>query len=56
MAVAFAPFDENPPVRPPGARLLNKEPIADNTECNFVIVGFVVGVFLLGLVDSMRSK
>jgi hypothetical protein len=59
MAVAFAPFDDNSeaPVRPP--KLLNKEtvlPVSDNTECNYLVMGFVVGVFLLGLVDSMRSK
>jgi hypothetical protein len=59
MAVAYAPFDENSevPVRP--RRLLNKEtvlPVSDNTECNYLVMGFVVGVFLLGLVDSMRSK
>jgi hypothetical protein len=58
MAVAFAPFEENEaaPVRPQS--LLNKEtvlPVADNTECNYVVMGFVFGVFLLGIVDSMRN-
>jgi len=56
MAVAYAPFDENE--RPP-VRLLNKEtvlPVSDNTECNYVALGFVIGVFLLGLVDSMRGS
>jgi hypothetical protein len=57
MAVAYAPFDEQAPVRPP--RVLNKEklvmPVSDNTECNFVALGFIVGIFVLGLVDSMRS-
>jgi hypothetical protein len=57
MAVAYAPFDENE--RPQAVRLLNKEtvlPVSDNTECNYVLMGFIVGVFLIGLVDSMRSK
>jgi hypothetical protein len=59
MAVAYAPFDENSeaPARP--LKLLNKEtvlPVSDNTECNYLVMGFVVGVFLLGLVDSMRGK
>jgi len=58
MAVAFAPFEENEaaPVRPQS--LLNKEtvlPVADNTECNYVVMGFVFGVFLLGIVDSIRN-
>ena len=61
MAVAYAPFDENSeaPARPPTAKLLNKEivlPVSDNTECNYLVMGFVVGVFLLGLVDSMRGS
>jgi hypothetical protein len=58
MAVAYAPFDDNSD-RPPAVWLLNKEtvlPVSDNTECNYVLMGFIVGVFLLGLVDSMRSK
>ena len=60
MAVAFAPFDDNserPPVRPSKA-FVNKGliPVSDNTECNFIVMGFVVGVFVLGLVDSMRGS
>ena len=55
MAVAFAPFDENEsPVRPP--RVARQIPVSDNTECNYIALGFVLGVFLLGLTDAMRSK
>lgn len=58
MAVAYAPFDENGdvPVRPP--RVLNKEklmPVSDNTECNYIAMFFVAGVFVLGLADAMRK-
>jgi hypothetical protein len=59
MAVAFAPFDENekPPVRLLSKVPLNKGlPVSDNTECNYIAMFFVAGVFVLGLVDSMRSK
>lgn len=59
MAVAYAPFgeDESPQVKTP-PRVVPKSPlpVSDNTECNYIVMGFVVGVFLLGLVDSMRSK
>jgi len=59
MAVAFAPFDDSPgeSSRPPKV-VVNKGPIpvSDNTECNYIALGFVVGVFLLGLTDAMRSK
>ena len=56
MAVAYAPFDENPPARPPRVVPDKGLPVSDNTECNFVVMGFVIGIFVLGLVDSMRSK
>jgi hypothetical protein len=57
MAVAFAPFDESPgeSSRPP--LIVNKRlPVSDNTECNYIVMFFVAGVFLLGIVDSMRGS
>ena len=56
MAVAFAPFDESP-ARPPRV-VVNKGPlpVSDNTECNYILMGFIVGIFALGLVDSMRGS
>ena len=59
MAVAFAPFDDNsdrPPVRPSKAFVNKGLPVADNTECNYILMGFIVGIFALGLVDSMRGS
>jgi hypothetical protein len=55
MAVAFAPFDDlaAPPTPP---LVVNKVlPVSDNTECNYIVMFFVAGVFLLGIVDAMRS-
>ena len=56
MAVAFAPFEKDPP--PPPSQLVKKIqiPVSDNTECNYIVMFFVAGVFLLGIVDSMRGK
>ena len=57
MAVAFAPFDESEPLaRPPKVAVNKGLPVSDNTECNYIVMGFVVGIFILGLVDSMRGK
>lgn len=59
MAVAFAPFDDS---SGESSRLpkvvVNKGPlpVSDNTECNYIVMFFVAGVFLLGIVDSMRGK
>lgn len=55
MAVAYAPFEDRPP--PPRPLLQKSEiPVPSNTECNYIVMFFVAGVFLLGLADSMRSK
>lgn len=58
MAVAFAPFDDEVIQKPPSVTpVLNKAlPVSDNTECNYIVMFFVAGVFLLGIVDSMRGK
>jgi len=63
MGVPMAPF--GPPVTiPPVYRepqtkeeiKLPELPGSDNTECNYLVMFFVAGVFLLGLGDSMRGK
>jgi hypothetical protein len=59
MAVAFAPFDESDTFlisRPPKVVVNKGLPVSDNTECNFIVMGFIVGIFVLGLVDSMRGS
>jgi len=58
MAVAFAPFDESEPLARPPKVAVNKGqiPVSDNTECNYIVMFFVAGVFLLGLVDATRGK
>lgn len=59
MAVAFAPFDDEVIKKPPIVKVaVNKGilPVSDNTECNYIVMLFVAGVFLLGIVDSMRGK
>ena len=58
MAVAYAPFDDSPGESSrPSKVVVNKGPlpVSDNTECNYIVMFFVAGVFLLGIVDSMRK-
>jgi hypothetical protein len=58
MAVAFAPFEDEAAPKPPLAQeiIINKAlPVSDNTECNYIVMFFVAGVFLLGIVDAMRN-
>ena len=59
MAVAYAPFEDPVAPKPPSVVIQNfkgKIPVSDNTECNYIVMFFVAGVFLMGLMDSMRSK
>ena len=61
MVLAYAPIeDERPHTRPPPVYKREIRPIhrpaIDNTECNYIVMAFVGGVFLMGLIDSLRSK
>lgn len=55
MGVAYAPFDD-PPVAAPSFRpvVAPAQFERDATECNYLVIFFVAGVFLLGLADTMR--
>jgi hypothetical protein len=62
--VAYAPFDsEEPPSHVPGP-VVNLSRVDDRrlvlggpdvTECNYLILFFVIGIFLLTLVDALRK-
>lgn len=61
MAVAYAPFEDGDAPKPPSAvsvvtqNFKGKIPVSDNTECNYIVMFFVAGVFLMGIMDSMRK-
>lgn len=57
MGLAYAPIDDDwsPPVYKRDIPPIQK-PVMDNTECNYIVMAFVGGIFLMGLVDSMRGK
>ena len=59
MAISYAPFDDNwapkpiapkPPTPPP-----RNIPTSDNTECNYIVMAFVGGIILMGIMDSLRK-
>jgi hypothetical protein len=59
MGLAYAPIDDNLEDKPPVYRRELppiQKPVMDNTECNYIVMFFVAGVFLMGLMDSMRGK
>jgi hypothetical protein len=55
ITLSYAPFggDPVPPVYIPS--LPNNMPTSDNTECNYIVMFFVAGVIVMGLMDSLRK-
>lgn len=56
MALCMAPlgeWDEPLILRAPVPRPVYSTPGPDRTECNYLVMFFVLGVFLLALMDSM---
>jgi hypothetical protein len=57
MGVAYAPFDDPVPPPVPSFRSTAAAPPSferDATECNYLVMFFVAGVFLMALADSSR--
>ena len=61
MGISYAPFGDDdeplfvPPKKPTGATrgLVRRDVGPDSTECNHLILFFVLGVFLLSLLDGV---
>ena len=54
MGLAYCPIDQYdwaPRPRP----FPIQQPIVDNTECNYIVMAFVAGIFLMGIIDSFRK-
>jgi hypothetical protein len=58
MGLAYAPIDDEwspkPPVYKRDLPPIQK-PVMDNTECNYIVMFFVAGVFIMGFIDSLRK-
>jgi hypothetical protein len=58
MGISYAPFDDPVAPKPPTyiPRAMTQQTIQrDGTECNYLIMAFIAGVFLMSLVDSIRG-
>jgi hypothetical protein len=58
MGLAYCPIDQDEwAPRPPIYRNLPpiRKPVVDDTECNYIIMGFIGSIFLLGIMDSLRK-
>jgi hypothetical protein len=64
MGLAYAPFEDEFAPKPPSLlHFPDGDPltkvnlsVSDNTECNYVAMFFVIGIFLIAITDSMRAK
>ena len=60
--IAYCPldFDEKNTPRPPSYKqpqrvIHNRQNITENTECNYIVMFFVIGVFILAVSDQFRK-
>lgn len=63
MGLAYAPFELDPEIRPPSyvdpikLKIQDlKVPEQDATECNYLVMFFVIGIFALALSDTLKSS
>jgi hypothetical protein len=55
MNLSFCPIDDDPPPMPVVMRRQKrKQPSKENTECNYIVMFFIVGVFLLVIKDQLK--
>jgi len=59
MVLSYAPFDDKWAAKPPAYRPEPQagrvgRPVSDNTECNYIVLGFVASIILMGIMDSLR--
>ena len=62
MGLSYAPFEDPVAPRPPSYSPIQMEtiknlkaPQQDATECNYLVMFFVIGVFALALTDALKS-
>jgi len=61
MAISYALLDDSSVPKPPifmskQTENLQKVPTSDDTECNYIVMAFVGGIILMGIIDSLRGK
>ena len=59
MGISYAPFEDSTQTAGPPPRVVRFQehiPEKDSTECNYLVMFFVVGVFLIALSDAMKTQ
>ena len=62
MAISYAPFNDDSAPKPPVfmspkpiEAIKKSVPASDDTECNYIVMAFVGGIILMGIMDSLRK-
>jgi len=58
MALSYAPFEDAWSPRPKEyvpLQLPKGNAASDSTECNYVVMFFVAGIIVMGIMDSLRG-
>jgi hypothetical protein len=55
--IGYCPIEFYEPPPPPPSRTVRKEPVImdENTECNYVVMFFIVGVIALAAMDAVKK-
>jgi hypothetical protein len=53
VALTGAPFEDDPPPKP--RMLVKPPPTFETTECNYLVMFFVIGVFVMALGDMLTE-
>lgn len=57
--ISYAPIDEPPlrikPSMIPKPSIKKHHSFMDESECNYIVMGFIVGVILLSIADLIKS-
>jgi len=60
MALSYAPFEDTWSPKPKAYMVAPQLPkgtvSSDNTECNYIVMAFIGGVILMGIMDSLRGS
>jgi hypothetical protein len=53
--IGYCPIEEEPVAIPRPRRVVGKQKTAEDTECNYVVMFFIVGVLTLALMDTLEK-
>jgi hypothetical protein len=53
--IGYCPIEEEPVAIPRPRRVVGNQKTSEDTECNYVVMFFIVGVLTLALMDTLEK-